>query len=125
MILTTANTKSFLATLSAALEVLRQVHNELDSPEHRKEEAEKLLLKPGTAALHDYIILRFGRDPILAGVMNKDMLWGLIHRLDTGTSGCLLVAKNQEAWEMAKKDSGPVSVVVFFVSGNGVYPLVN
>lgn len=85
-------------------EVLRQVHDELDSPEHRKEEAEKLLLKPGTAALHDYIILRFGRDPILAGVMNKDMLWGLIHRLDTGTSGCLLVAKNQEAWEMAKKD---------------------
>eukprot|EP00435_Cladocopium_sp_Y103_P023932 s1479_g5.t2 len=83
-------------------EVLSKVR-ELDVSNQR-EEAEKLLLKSGTAALHDYIILRFGKDPLLAGVLNPEMLWGLIHRLDTGTSGCLLMAKNQEAWEMAKKD---------------------
>lgn len=28
-----------------------------------------------------------GNDELLSGVLNKDMLWGLIHRLDSGTSG--------------------------------------
>ena len=103
--LTTANPKRFLATFSRALEVLRQARDELDSSDHRKEQGEKLLSKQGTAALHDYIIWRFGNDRLWAGVLNQEMLWGLIHRLDTGTSGCLLVAKNKEAWEMAKKDA--------------------
>eukprot|EP00438_Fugacium_kawagutii_P036131 Skav236850 [mRNA] locus=scaffold1027:350017:353713:+ [translate_table: standard] len=75
----------------------------------RKERVELLLAQHGSAPLHDYIIYRclaqrdvgrrpgFGSDPLLAGVLNKDMLWGMIHRLDQGTSGCLLVAKNVEA----------------------------
>ena len=86
-------------------EVYRQVQDlGPDSSVQRKQMADKLLSERGSSPLHDYIILRFGNDELLSGVLNKDMLWGLIHRLDSGTSGCLLMAKNPAAFEMAKRD---------------------
>jgi len=86
-------------------EVYRQVQDlGPDSSVQRKQMADKLLSERGSAPLHDYIILRFGNDELLSGVLNKEMLWGLIHRLDSGTSGCLLMAKNAVAFEMGKRD---------------------
>ena len=51
-----------------------------------------------SAALQDYLILRFGADPVFEEVMTAEHLFGMLHRLDVGTSGCLLVAKNEEAF---------------------------
>jgi 23S rRNA pseudouridine1911/1915/1917 synthase len=42
--------------------------------------------------------------PQLVGVGNKPLEPGLVHRLDSGTSGLLVVARTQEAWDQLKKD---------------------
>ncbi len=42
--------------------------------------------------------------PKIAGVGNKALEPGLVHRLDKGTSGLLVVALKRPAWEQLKKD---------------------
>ncbi len=42
--------------------------------------------------------------PELCGVGVKSLEAGLIHRLDTGTSGILVVGRNQAAWSQLKQD---------------------
>ena len=42
--------------------------------------------------------------PELKGLGNKPLEPGLVHRLDTGTSGLMAIAKTQEAWVRLKKD---------------------
>jgi 23S rRNA pseudouridine1911/1915/1917 synthase len=42
--------------------------------------------------------------PQLVGVGNKPLEPGLVHRLDSGTSGLLVVARTQEAWVQLKRD---------------------
>ena len=44
--------------------------------------------------------------PQIMGVGNKALEPGLVHRLDKGTSGLLVVALKQAAWEQLKKDLG-------------------
>ena len=44
--------------------------------------------------------------PQMVGVGNKALEPGLVHRLDKGTSGLLVVALKQAAWERLKKDLG-------------------
>ncbi|MBI4766009.1 MAG: RluA family pseudouridine synthase, partial [Deltaproteobacteria bacterium] len=44
--------------------------------------------------------------PQIVGVGNKALEPGLVHRLDKGTSGLLVVALKQAAWEQLKKDLG-------------------
>ena len=71
--------------------------------ERRKALAEELMTQRDTPALTKYIILRFGMDPSLKDVMNSECLFGLVHRLDVGTSGALLMGKNKEGFEFAKQ----------------------
>ena len=42
--------------------------------------------------------------PELVGVGTKSLEAGLIHRLDTGTSGILVAGRNHEAWSQLKQD---------------------
>lgn len=44
--------------------------------------------------------------PQIVGVGTKTLEPGLVHRLDKGTSGLLVVALKQEAWDRLKKDLG-------------------
>ena len=44
--------------------------------------------------------------PQMVGVGNKALEPGLVHRLDSGTSGLLVVALKQAVWERLKKDLG-------------------
>eukprot|EP00438_Fugacium_kawagutii_P008239 Skav226258 [mRNA] locus=scaffold2708:96071:110597:- [translate_table: standard] len=69
----------------------------------RKQRLRQLLLQQETPALHDYLILRFGADPLLHEVMREDMLYGMVHRLDVGTTGSLLLAKKVESFRWAKE----------------------
>ncbi|CAE7214197.1 rluD, partial [Symbiodinium pilosum] len=70
----------------------------------KRKDLGKQLLKYGEAqALHDYIILRFGADEAMKKVMNADKLYGMVHRLDVGTSGPLLIAKGLEGFFWAKQ----------------------
>eukprot|EP00434_Breviolum_minutum_P019169 symbB.v1.2.016894.t1/scaffold1302.1/size209015/2 len=69
----------------------------------RKEKLHLLLEQKETPALHDYLILRFGADPQLKEVMREDCLYGMVHRLDVGTTGSLLVAKTQRSFQWAKE----------------------
>eukprot|EP00913_Durusdinium_trenchii_P012643 g11873.t1 len=74
----------------------------LDS-DKRKERLHQLL--SDTPALHDYLILRFGSDPSWREVMREENLYGMVHRLDVGTTGSLLVARNKESFAWAKEQS--------------------
>ncbi|CAJ1370164.1 unnamed protein product [Effrenium voratum] len=71
--------------------------------EQRRTCAKQLLAQQQAPPLHDYIILRFGADPTFKEVLNERMLYGLVHRLDVGTSGPLLMAKNWESFDAAKR----------------------
>ncbi|CAJ1423837.1 unnamed protein product [Effrenium voratum] len=71
--------------------------------EQRKSWVQKLCSMRASAALQDYLILRFGADPVFEEVMTAEHLFGMLHRLDVGTSGCLLVAKSEEAFRWAKQ----------------------
>lgn len=74
----------------------------LDS-DKRKERLHQLLSQSDTPALHDYLILRFGSDPSWREVMREENLYGMVHRLDVGTTGSLLVARNKESFAWAKE----------------------
>ncbi|MBA4395167.1 MAG: hypothetical protein C0407_16580, partial [Desulfobacca sp.] len=54
-----------------------------------------------TATLANALIIYW---PQLVGVGNKPLEPGLVHRLDNGTSGLLVVALNQKVWSQLKKD---------------------
>ena len=54
-----------------------------------------------TGTLANYLI---ACRPELKGLGNKPLEPGLVHRLDTGTSGLMAIAKTQEAWVRLKKD---------------------
>ncbi|CAE7229203.1 rluD [Symbiodinium natans] len=71
----------------------------------RKAMAAQLLTRKDPPPLHDYLILRFGEvaNSGMREVMNADKLYGMVHRLDQGTSGPLLVAKNLEGFWWAKE----------------------
>jgi 23S rRNA pseudouridine1911/1915/1917 synthase len=54
-----------------------------------------------TGTLANALVSRF---PELVGVGPKPLEAGLIHRLDTGTSGILVAGRNQTAWSQLKQD---------------------
>lgn len=56
---------------------LLQECRQINSSE-RKQRLRQLLLQQDTPALHDYLILRFGADPLLREVMREDMLYGMV-----------------------------------------------
>lgn len=74
------------------------------STDNRKAKAANLLTQSDPPPLHDYIILRFGEvgGSGMKEVMNDSKLYGMVHRLDQGTSGPLLIAKNQIGFDFAK-----------------------
>eukprot|EP00435_Cladocopium_sp_Y103_P025408 s217_g6.t1 len=73
------------------------------SSNDRKMVLQKQLMQQDTPALHDYLILRFGADPMFREVMREDMLYGMVHRLDVGTTGSLLLGKTLESFRWAKE----------------------
>lgn len=73
------------------------------SSNDRKMMLQKQLMQQDTPALHDYLILRFGADPMFREVMREDMLYGMVHRLDVGTTGSLLLGKTLESFRWAKE----------------------
>jgi hypothetical protein len=48
------------------------------SSNDRKMMLQKQLMQQDTPALHDYLILRFGADPMFREVMREDMLYGMV-----------------------------------------------
>ena len=54
-----------------------------------------------TGTLANALVSRF---PELSGVGSNPLEAGLIHRLDTGTSGILVAGRNQGAWSQLKQD---------------------
>jgi 23S rRNA pseudouridine1911/1915/1917 synthase len=54
-----------------------------------------------TGTLANVLVARF---PELVGVGTKSLEAGLIHRLDTGTSGILVAGRNHDAWSRLKQD---------------------
>eukprot|EP00930_Biecheleria_cincta_P011644 TRINITY_DN11463_c0_g1_i1.p1 TRINITY_DN11463_c0_g1~~TRINITY_DN11463_c0_g1_i1.p1 ORF type:complete len:1551 (-),score=277.81 TRINITY_DN11463_c0_g1_i1:381-5033(-) len=71
----------------------------------RRTLAQELLAKEEPQAFHDYLILRFGGQEggsRAASILKQAYLYGMVHRLDVGTSGPLLVARTLESWSWAK-----------------------
>lgn len=71
----------------------------------RKASAQELLAKEEPQAFHDYLILRFGGEEgsnRAASIFQHCYLYGMVHRLDVGTSGPLLVARTLESYRWAK-----------------------
>ena len=48
------------------------------SSNDRKTVLQKQLMQQDTPALHDFLILRFGADPMFREVMREDMLYGMV-----------------------------------------------